>query len=59
VKVTGEAHLDATVDCAAGAKVGAKGQAHFVVLQSDSGPAEAPPARTGRPLMAIPGKRRR
>jgi hypothetical protein len=58
--VTGSARLDAAVDTAATAKVGAKGVAHWEMLE-DGGefvqPAQMWPAPSRR--MAIPKKRRR
>ena len=59
--VVGKAHLAVGVDAQATAKVGAKGEAHFNVLQ-DAADGWANPAaqlERPRPMMAIPRKRRR
>lgn len=58
MKVEGEAHLDTAVQTDAGAKVNAKGEAHFVLLQDEEPAAVFQDIRSGR-LMAIPKKRRR
>ena len=61
MKHVGEAHLAARVDAAVDrVKVGAKGEAHFNVLQ-DAADGWANPAaqlERPRPKMAIPRKRR-
>lgn len=46
MKHTAEAHLDATVETGAGAKVGAKAKAHFNVLGDLSEPSFVPPGYT-------------
>lgn len=62
MKHTGEAHMDTTVAAAATAKVGAKGEAHLVMLQEGEEGLEVRVAtdepERPRPLMVVPRKRR-